>query len=354
MSEKKITEINQITWKAIEDKSAKNLPNKPTEQGWSANAIREALYLPITAEKESVLAELKRVITEANNLFTSLFGKLEGEGGLDGRVTANTEALGDLNGGADVENSVRCLIAAAVAGLIGGEQDEDTSAYKTLKTLYDALEKMYTKTEVDTELAKKSAIKVNGEVQTEWDATGVNITNNDKYDKVAVLKKNSEGIIGYAAMQGNSAQASTFAMRNSQGAIHGNTSDSDADTVLVNKDYLKKKLKELTDTLTGDSKTYTDDKIAALVNGAPTTLDTLKEIADAFSGNKKVVEALDAAIGSKVGTEAYNAKVAELEGDMAGKLDAKFETVDENIIRFLVAYPDGSIKAEKIATGGSY
>lgn len=45
---------------------------------------------------------------------------------------------------------------------------------------------------------------------------------------------------------------------------------------------------------------YTDEAIAGLINGAPTTLDTLKEIADALAKNEDVVNALDAAIGNKV------------------------------------------------------
>lgn len=44
---------------------------------------------------------------------------------------------------------------------------------------------------------------------------------------------------------------------------------------------------------------YTDLKIANLINGAPETLDTLKEIADAMAENKTVVEALDQAVGKK-------------------------------------------------------
>ena len=44
---------------------------------------------------------------------------------------------------------------------------------------------------------------------------------------------------------------------------------------------------------------YTDKKIADLINGAPETLDTLKEIADAIAENKTIVEALDSAIGKK-------------------------------------------------------
>lgn len=48
-----------------------------------------------------------------------------------------------------------------------------------------------------------------------------------------------------------------------------------------------------------DAKEYTDGKISSLINGAPETLDTLKEIADAMAENADVVEALEGAIGSK-------------------------------------------------------
>lgn len=44
---------------------------------------------------------------------------------------------------------------------------------------------------------------------------------------------------------------------------------------------------------------YTDKKIADLINGAPETLDTLKEVADAIQDNKTVADALTAAVGKK-------------------------------------------------------
>lgn len=47
------------------------------------------------------------------------------------------------------------------------------------------------------------------------------------------------------------------------------------------------------------AKVYTDEKVSELINGAPETLDTLKEIADAIEENDTIVEALDNAIGSK-------------------------------------------------------
>ena len=48
-----------------------------------------------------------------------------------------------------------------------------------------------------------------------------------------------------------------------------------------------------------DLEDYVDDHVAALVNAAPETLDTLGELAAAFEENKEVVDALDASITNK-------------------------------------------------------
>lgn len=57
------------------------------------------------------------------------------------------------------------------------------------------------------------------------------------------------------------------------------------------------------------AKTYADKKVADLVGGAPTTLDTLEEVADALEANEDVVKALNAAIGTKASAEALQAHV---------------------------------------------
>lgn len=63
------------------------------------------------------------------------------------------------------------------------------------------------------------------------------------------------------------------------------------------------------DTALSSAKSYTDTKVSDLVNGAPETLDTLKEIADAMSDNKDVVEALDIAVGSKANASDLTAHI---------------------------------------------
>ena len=64
-------------------------------------------------------------------------------------------------------------------------------------------------------------------------------------------------------------------------------------------------------TAESSAKSYTDTKVANLVNSAPETLDTLGELATALSENVEVTTALNTAIGSKANTN----EVVKLSGD---------------------------------------
>lgn len=57
------------------------------------------------------------------------------------------------------------------------------------------------------------------------------------------------------------------------------------------------------------AKNYTDLKISDLIDGAPETLDTLKEIADVLADNEDVMNALDAAIGLKANASDLTAHI---------------------------------------------
>lgn len=48
-----------------------------------------------------------------------------------------------------------------------------------------------------------------------------------------------------------------------------------------------------------ETKNYTDTKIADLINGSPETLDTLKELADAYQNNLDIINSLIAVLGNK-------------------------------------------------------
>ena len=59
--------------------------------------------------------------------------------------------------------------------------------------------------------------------------------------------------------------------------------------------YTKTEVEQFHDEITN----YVDDEVAALVNAAPETLDTLGELATAFEENKEVVDILNEAIATK-------------------------------------------------------
>lgn len=67
---------------------------------------------------------------------------------------------------------------------------------------------------------------------------------------------------------------------------------------LVNRDNIEA-LQQDVQEVYQNANEFTLAKIAELINGAPATADTLKEIADLIADNKSVVDALDAAIGQK-------------------------------------------------------
>ncbi len=69
--------------------------------------------------------------------------------------------------------------------------------------------------------------------------------------------------------------------------------------------YIAKKT-ETTGALT-EAKNYADDAIAALVNGAPETLDTLDELAAALKDNKDIVDVLNQSISAKADKSALAA-----------------------------------------------
>lgn len=75
-----------------------------------------------------------------------------------------------------------------------------------------------------------------------------------------------------------------------------------------------------------DIRDLIDSKIAGLINGAPTTLDTLKEIADAMTENGSVVDALEESIGTKANQSDLNTTNTNI-----SNLTARVTTAETNI-----------------------
>lgn len=81
--------------------------------------------------------------------------------------------------------------------------------------------------------------------------------------------------------------------------IHPNTHAADMIVTDNNHQFVSESDKKNWDSIYQQSTGYTDAKIAELINGAPSTLDTLGEIAQAMSNNTDVVNALNQSIGNK-------------------------------------------------------
>ena len=69
---RKIQPIPAETLAAIRRKSAYNLPDRPSERGMKPAEIKQAIAGPVTDSENSVLSELQRVVTEANEVFENL------------------------------------------------------------------------------------------------------------------------------------------------------------------------------------------------------------------------------------------------------------------------------------------
>lgn len=125
-------------------------------------------------------------------------------------------------------------------------------------------------------------------------------------------------------------------------AIQNRMATEDYITTELSNYYLKSEA----DTLHTEVENYVDTQVAALVNSAPETLNTLGELATAFNENKTVVEALDEAITYKADRE-----------EILSYIDNKVPSVTtEDVGKFLRVQADGTWAAEFIAIAeeGSY
>lgn len=95
------------------------------------------------------------------------------------------------------------------------------------------------------------------------------------------------------------------------------------------------KAKGYADTAEGNAAAYTDTKIADLVDGAPETLDTLKEIADELEKNETAMEAITAAVQNHTHADATTSKSGFMGAEDKAKLDS---TGSETVSDYVVGY----------------
>lgn len=86
---------------------------------------------------------------------------------------------------------------------------------------------------------------------------------------------------------------------------------------------------------------YTDQQIARLINGAPSTLDTLGEIAAAMLEHDNVVDALEAAIGSKASDVEYQAHAGNSAVHVTASKQEKWDGYEARLAEVFTSVSDG-------------
>ncbi len=94
MQKKFIENTSAQTLDRIKKKSAYGMPSNPSTRGWSADEIKGAFWRPLLDEKESIQAELERVINEINVCLVQLYEALETGTDLD--VEALSQIINEL------------------------------------------------------------------------------------------------------------------------------------------------------------------------------------------------------------------------------------------------------------------
>ncbi|NDC23724.1 MAG: hypothetical protein EBZ49_06290, partial [Proteobacteria bacterium] len=87
-----------------------------------------------------------------------------------------------------------------------------------------------------------------------------------------------------------------------------------------------------------DAKAYTDQEVSALVNSAPEVLNTLKELADALSGDASFASTIAGQIGSLSG--AISTEIGNRQSDVSG-LDARLDALEADPTT--KSYVDGQV-----------
>lgn len=115
----------------------------------------------------------------------------------------------------------------------------------------------------------------------------------------------------------------------------GDALSEKADFITLNNYYLKSEA----NTLHTEIKDYVDSEVAALVNSAPETLDTLGELATAFEENKDMVQTLDKAITNK---KSITANVTSVGDSLTLSDNTEYRLT--NISSLTLSYPEGNFE----------
>ena len=79
MDKRQIENISANAEEAIKRKTAYGLPDRPSESGMRADEIKKAFYAAITDKTDSLLAEIKRIVNESNDVTGDIYELIESQ-----------------------------------------------------------------------------------------------------------------------------------------------------------------------------------------------------------------------------------------------------------------------------------
>ena len=127
MDKRQIENISANTEEAIKRKTAYGLPDRPSESGMRADEIKKAFYAAITDKNDSLLAEIKRIVNESNDVVADIYSLIEAQKKVDisqGSANANKIMVTDDNG-----NIITSKIIPVGVCKLYTEADLDTGEY---------------------------------------------------------------------------------------------------------------------------------------------------------------------------------------------------------------------------------
>ena len=292
-----------------------------------AVGVEEALQADIDAINNpttGILAEAKKHVAEeikkVNAANEALDGRVDAleqaDTEMQAEIDANKAAIGVLNGPADKAGSVAKAVADAKANL-QGQIDNVVAKNNEQDTAIEAAQQQADKGVNDAAAvaARATALEAK-DVAHEGRLDGVE-------GRLDVLEGDGEGSVAKAVEDAASnlqGQVDTI-----KGEIGKKAAGEQAATGLY-KVIADGDAKSL-----ADAKAYADQKITALVNGAPEAMNTLNELAQAITDHQGVydayVQTVSAELAKKVDKVAGSRLVAETE---IAKFNAKAEVSDVN------------------------
>ena len=287
-------------------------------------------------QEGSVAKKIKDAVDPVIERMDDAEGRLDGIDGeqdvQDGRILANEQAIGVLNGGVDQEGSVDKKIKDAIdqvnqaAGELEDRVDVIEGRLDDLDAEQDVQDAAIKAAQDAADQAQREVDAVEGRMDAAEQAIGVLNGGEDQEGSVAKAVKDAvdpvqadldelEAVVGGPAEGENPATG-----------LHKIVADGDAKALQ-------------------DAKTYTDEQITALVDSAPEAMNTLRELAEEIEAHQDVYDAyvaeVSAALDKKVDKIENHRLVSETE---IAAWNAKAEVADvEQALEDAKDYTDAEI-----------